>query len=169
MFHKKFLQMTADIKQFTDGFKQKYGLDLIIDIGNDLTITCNSPERMTLESLEKITIKAMHEYEPCLKKYKTLKLKNRSREYMIWVQIFSYIAWMNGYSKLAIGNELGKTHASVINHIKNTQNALEIGYKEWKEIYNYLLKQYFRYVGIITESITRESDTKSIASPVFIK
>ena len=36
MFHKKFLEMTADIKQFASEFKFKYGLDLLIDIGNDL-------------------------------------------------------------------------------------------------------------------------------------
>ena len=111
----------------------------------------------------------MKEYNMSLISYKNLKVKCRKRHYLIWVQMFSYIAWMNGYSKTAIGAQLKKKHASVINHIKNVEDALAIGYKEHRDIYNYLLKQYFRHVGIVTESITGKDNSKSIASPVFIK
>ena len=104
----------------------------------------------------------MHKKYPELSHIRSLKVTSRRREIIVWVQIYSYLAYELGYTLMYIGQSINRNHATVIHSIKVAKDLLSIRETDFVEVYELVLKSIQGYVGIISTNVKGEYDTKSI-------
>jgi hypothetical protein len=149
--------LATETQDFVKRVKHKYNLDVNVILGGTI-LDQKSGNKIALEILRDETYHAMCDYDYALQKYLSIRNKSRKREFVSWQQVFAYIAWMHGHSKLDIGRSLLKNHATIISSIKKTQDALD-GYNPYLlERYRYLTNYYLTHVGDITENTTRQDN-----------
>jgi hypothetical protein len=69
--------------------------------------------------------------------------------------------------KPAIGEAINRNHATVINSCKIVSNAVYTKDENFTRILKKLQNKIDNYVGLITEDIERENDTKSVPDPIW--
>ena len=146
--------LTTDTQDFVKKVKEKYDLDVNIVIGGTI-LDQKTGNKIALDILRDEAFSAMCLYDPSLSSYLSMRSKSRKREFVMWSQCFQYLAWMHGYSKIEIGRNLMKNHATIISSINKVSNAIDGYNPDLKEIYEYLKNYYLTHVGDITKNIKR--------------
>ena len=160
-------KMAKDLANFIEDFENEHQHSLSINVGSlRSSITfLKETENLTLEDLDSIVVSAMHTYDLKLMSYKSLKgIKSRRKEIIQWLQLFCFLGWRYGFSKISIGRYLIKHHATVIHSIKVIENYRDIRDKEYQKIVNHLKNYVKNYVGITTGNTDRQAYTKSIVA-----
>lgn len=145
--------LTVDTQDFVREIKAKYDLNVNVIVGGRI-LDQRTGNKIALDILRDEAFQAMCMYDPNLSKYLTLKNKTRKREFVMWSQCFQYLAYKHGYSKIEIGRNLMKNHATVIFSIKKVEDAIDGYNQDLNNIYEYLKNYYTAHVGTITENIT---------------
>jgi hypothetical protein len=149
--------LTLETQEFVSRVKHKYNLDVNVILGGTI-LDQKSGNKIALEILRDETYHAMCDYDERLVNYLSIRNRSRKREFVAWQQVYSYIAWMHGHSKLDVGKSLMKGHATIISSIKKVQDALD-GYNPYLlERYRYLTNYYLTHVGDITKNTTRQDN-----------
>ena len=163
------LEMTTDIQRFKKAFYNKHNKAVEVEL-EDISVI-EDKVILSLNFMRKLAEDVMFREHPNFrKKYrKGLKAKRRQHEFVIWKQVFSYIAWINRYSKSEIARELNQNHATIIYSTRNIEGLLSINDRQCLFVYNNLLKEYYKYVGINAKDTERQVDSKSIASAVLFE
>jgi hypothetical protein len=163
------LEMTTDIQRFKKAFYNKHNKTIEVEL-EDISVI-EDKVILGLNFMRKLAEDVMFREHPNFrKKYrKGLKAKHRQGEFVIWKQVFSYIAWMNRYSKSEIARELNQNHATIIYNTRNIEGLLSIKDRQCLFVYNNLLKEYYKYVGINAKDTEGQVDSKSIASAVLFE
>ena len=154
-------EMTDYIQSFINNFQDKYNRKLkVVDLDSDKKRIDKDVSKIKI--LEKLILKTMHKKHPELSHIRSLKVTSRRREVIIWVQIYSYLAYELGYTLMYIGQSINRNHATVIHSIKVAKDLLSIKETGFVEVYELVLKSIQEYVGIISTNVKGEYDTKSI-------
>ena len=163
------LEMTTDIQRFKKAFYNKHNKAVEVEL-EDISVI-EDKVILSLNFMRKLAEDVMFREHPNFrKKYrKGLKAKRRQHEFVIWKQVFSYIAWINRYSKSEIARELNQNHATIIYSTRNIEGLLSINDRQCLFVYNNLLKEYYKYVGINAKDTKGQVDSKSIASAVLFE
>ena len=118
-------------------------------------------EKKVLAQIEKIAINDMHKAYPELRYIKSFSHRDNRPKIQIYAQAFHYVAYINGFKKIAIARHIKRNHASIINGIKQAKNALFCDSQKFIKIYLSLLKSTYYYVGSISTNIKRQDNPKS--------
>ena len=154
-------EMTDYIQSFINNFQDKYNRKLkVVVLDSDKKRIDKDVSKIKI--LEKLILKTMHKKHPELSHIRSLKVTSRRREVIIWVQIYSYLAYELGYTLMYIGQSINRNHATVIHSIKVAKDLLSIKETGFIEVYELVLKSIQEYVGIISTNVKGEYDTKSI-------
>ena len=157
-------EMAKDVANFIETFESKHQYPVNIQVGGiKSTISyVNDTERLTLKDIELLFIPAMHTYCDELIQFKTLQgVRRKTKEIVAWKQLFSYVAYKYGFSKIGIGRFLIQNHATVIHSIKTIENYMEINDSEFNSMFNHFKKYIKEYVGTTTGNVNRQANTKS--------
>ena len=96
-----------------------------------------------------------------------LKTQPRFRDYLVYVQVMSYLAHKEGHSKTSIGKFLKRNHATIINSCKMIENGFFSNDKTVMHAYNNTLKQLEDYVGTIPKDTKSKPNTKPELDPIW--
>jgi hypothetical protein len=151
--------MTNDIQAFIQKFEKKYGE--IISITTKEVSMLKGGNTHVLCKLEQITITQMHLTNPELRHITSFKHKTRKIEFMRYTQAFQYVAFTNGFKKGVIAAYVNRTHASVINSIKQVENYKFNKCLKFSELFTNLLNTIDNYVESISNDDERQNNTKS--------
>ena len=154
-------EMTDFIQLFINNFQDKFNKKLKVVVLNSDNENVNQ-DISKIKILENIILETMHNKHPELSHIKSLKVTSRRREIVIWVQMYSYLAYELGYTLMYIGQSINRNHATVIHSIKVAKDLLSINDIDFKEPFELVLKSIEKYVGIISTDVKGEYDTKSI-------
>ena len=156
-----------EILDFIEDFESKYDktVQVILNNGTSLISTEDIIELENMSKLEKIealVLKAMYAESPQLLYIKNFKNPTRRGEYILWKQIFSYIAWDIGFSKSIIGRYIDRNHATVIHSIKTAENLLSVEDHRFTEAYYSVINNIKDYVGIVAKNTKTRHNAKSV-------
>tara|TARA_R100001440_G_scaffold74036_1_gene99083 strand:- start:4044 stop:4562 length:519 start_codon:yes stop_codon:yes gene_type:complete len=162
-------EMAKDVANFIENFENKHKYSVNITVGG-LTSSINivdNPERVSLKDLSNFVVMCMHEFNKSLIVYNDLSnVKTRKRDVLIWIQLFSYLAWKYGYSKSNIARFLNKNHATIIHSIKTIENFRDTNDVEFVAIYKHFENYLKNYVGTTTGDTDRQTYTKSAIASI---
>ncbi len=149
-------EVTKDLEilNFKKKFLSEYGINLYIYKEMDKKF------KIELDVYMLCALSCIKEDYPQYKFVKTIREKIRFREFLVFVQVMSYLAHKDGHTKSAIGKAIRRNHASVINHIKNVGNGFFAKDKLIIYAQQKLLNKLTEHVGTIPENIKTESNTK---------
>ncbi len=159
MSRNNILEMTNDIQAFIQRFEKKYG-ELITVTTREISILEDGNAHV-LHKLEQIAINQMHLTHPKLRYIKSFKHKTRKVEFMRYTQAFQYVAFTNGFKKGVIAAHIDRTHAAVINSIKQVENYKFNKCLIFSELFTNLLNTIDDYVESISNDTKRQNNTKS--------
>jgi len=152
-----------DIKKFKKKFLQKHGVHLYIH-------SAGQPHyRIELDILEECTLTALKRDNPKYNYMDNLKYKLRERPYLVYAQAMAYLAHIAGHTKSSIGQYINKNHATIINSVKQVENALFTNERMLNDALNNILKEIENHVGIIPEDITSKLNSQSNVDPIWDK
>ena len=157
------LTQEEDISNFKKEFLKLYGVKLYIYSPTE------KEKRKPISIFHDVALDALHESMPRFRNIKSLQNKTRLRDYLVYVQVMSYLAHKEGHSKTSIGKFLNRNHATVINSCKMIENGFFSKDKTVLHAYNNTLKKLEEYVGTISENDERENDTKPVPDPIWDK
>lgn len=169
MLEKKNITIKEEITSFIDLIANKYNKKLQIIVSDQtsrigLNQLSNAHSITKIKNLETLVLNAMHINNPEFLYITSFTCKTRRKEYIMWMQVFSYVSWKIGYTKSFIGRFIDRNHASVIHSINQTETLLEINDKEFIIVYNIVLNLIKNHVGIISTNTSRENDSRSVLS-----
>ena len=154
-------EMTNYIQSFVNNFQDKYNRKLkVVVLDSDKEIINKDISKIKI--LENLVLKSMHNKHPELSHIKSLKITSRRREVVIWVQVYSYLAYELNYTLMYIGQSINRNHATVMHSIKVAKDLLSIKETEFKKVFELVLKSIEEYVGIISTNVKGKYDTESI-------
>ena len=154
-------EMTDYIQLFINNFQDKYNKKLkVVVLDSDKKRADKDVSKIKI--LEKLIIKTMHNKHPELSHIRSLRVTSRRRDVIIWVQVYSYLAYELGYTLVYIGQSINRNHATVMHSIRVAKDLLSIKETGFKEVFELILKSIQEYVGIISTNVKGEHDTKSI-------
>jgi hypothetical protein len=157
------LTQDNDIKKFKKKFFKKYGVHLYIH-------SAGHPNyKIALEVLEECTLMALKLDNPKYKWMENLKYKLRERPYLVYTQAMAYLGHIAGHSKSSIGHYMNKNHATIINSVKQVENALFTKEPMLNEALSNILKEIENHVGIIPEDIKSKLNSQSNVDPIWDK
>lgn len=157
------LTQDIEIKKFKKKFLKKYGVHLYIHAAG------HSDYKIALDIFEECTLVALKKDNPKYKWMDNLKYKLRERPYLVYAQAMAYLAHIAGHTKLSIGHYTNKTHATIINSVKQVENALFTKEPLLNEALHNILKEIENNVGIIPEDITSKVNSQSSVDPIWDK
>ena len=155
------IEMTNYIQSFINNFEDKFNTKLKVVV-LDSNKRNKRKNISKIKILEKLILRTMHNKYPELSHIRSLKVTSRRREIIVWVQIYSYLAYELGYTLMYIGQSINRNHATVIHSIKVAKDLLSIKETDFAEVYELVLKSIQEYVGIISTNVKGGYDTKSI-------
>lgn len=181
MFKKEYKEMTNYLESFINEFESKYDkkiqiiltdtYDQAVRVKNYSTIWKDEIQALSdvttsdkLNTLEDIVLKTMHIHNPDLKYIKSMVVKSRRRDIILWVQTFTYIGRKMGFTTTRIGKFINRDHATVLHSVKAVENALFTKEADLNQIYKQVLNSIKEYVGTITADPSGKNDTESILS-----
>ena len=89
------------------------------------------------------------------------------RDYLVYVQMMSYLAHKEGHSKTSIGKFLKRNHATVINSCTMIENGYFTNDKKVMDAHNNIIKHLEKYVGTISEDTESKPDSKPELDPIW--
>lgn len=154
-------QQDIDIKKFKKTFFDKHNVEVYV-------FTPDQDEYM-LSMLDITTCAhaAFVENNPQYDYIKSMSSRVRYREFQVYYQCMSHLAYISGHNKTNIGKAINKNHASIINCIKMVENAFFCKDKEMIFAYKQILKQILKHVGTIPENIKRKINSQPNANLVW--
>ena len=169
MSENKNVTIKEEITSFIELIKCKYNKKLQIIVSDQtsrigLNQLSNAHSVTKIQNLEKLVLNAMHANNPEFQYITSFGCKTRKGEFIMWMQVFSYVAWKIGYTKSYIGRFIDRNHASVIHSINQTETLLEVKDREFVNVYNIVLNLIKNHVGIISTNTSRENDSRSVLS-----
>jgi hypothetical protein len=150
-----------EIYAFKEHILKNYGINIHVMVEELADFKIN------LEVLHKCALKALKDNEPLFRDVKSLEYRTRLRPYLVYVQAMSYIAFKEGYSKTDIGRVIKRDHATIINSIKQMENAFFTSEFIVIEAFNNINKEIRAYVGTLPENIKTQINTQSSIPPVW--
>jgi|TARA_R110000796_G_scaffold19371_2_gene58254 chromosomal replication initiation ATPase DnaA len=155
------IKQITQIKKFKLEFYKEHDIKLFI-----LSPKTDNQHACTLETYKALTMLSIVEDHPKFKDY-NFDTRSRERDFIMYIQVMSFLANNDGYSKTAIGEAINRNHATVINSCKIVSNAVYTKDENFTRILKKLQNKIDNYVGLITEDIERENDTKSVPDPIW--
>ena len=125
--------------------------------------------RVALGVFEDCTLIALKKNNPKYSYMNDLKYKLRERPYLVYTQAMAYLAHIGGHPKSKIGQHINKNHATIINSVKQVENALYTKEPLLNDALNNILKEIENHVGIIPEDITSKLNSQSNVDPIWDK
>tara|TARA_B110000902_G_C14106460_1_gene512673 strand:- start:45 stop:551 length:507 start_codon:yes stop_codon:yes gene_type:complete len=154
-------QQDIDIKEFKKSFFVKHNVQVFV-------FTPSEEEYLIpLDVILECAHKAFVTNHPEFKWITSMTSRIRHREYQIYYQTASHIAWYSGHNKTSISKSVNRTHASIINAIKMVDNAYFTKNKAVLTAYKQILKLIIENVGTIPEDIKRKIDSQPNAHLVW--
>jgi len=142
-------KIISEISKFRKKIHKKYNLKLYVSVPK---FKKNHEPIITLDDLWDLVIEVIAEDRPHLMEYTDFKSKTRLREWMFYAHSFAFIAKTQlDYGVSDIGVFMNKTHASVINSITKTENAIWVGYDDFLKVHDKLDNKLKEYVGTISK------------------
>jgi hypothetical protein len=150
-----------EIYAFKERILKTYGINIHIMVEE------RAEFKIHLDVLHACALKALKNNEPLFDNIESLEHRTRLRPYLVYVQAMSYIAFKEGYSKTDIGRTIKRDHATIINSIKQVENAFFTSEFMVIEAFNNITKEIRAYVGTLPENIKTQINTKSGISSVW--
>ena len=152
-------------KEEIEAFKKR----IYINFGVRIHVLAEEPVKVkiALKTLHACTLKALKANDPCYNDVKSLDYRNRRRSYLVYVQTMSYIAFKEGYSKTDIGRLIKRDHATIINSIKQIENAFFTSEFIVIDAFNNIIKEIHAYVGTLPENIKKQINAQSSVPPIW--
>ena len=149
------------INEFKKTFYTSYGVKLYI----------YAPEqksgKIPIGVFHEAALDALHEHHPKFSRIKNLQHRTRFRDYLVYVQVMSYLAHKEGHSKSSIGKHIKRNHATVINSCKMIENGFFSNEQTVMDAHNNTLKHLEKYVGTISEDTESKPDSKPELDPIW--
>tara|TARA_R100001440_G_scaffold59750_1_gene79484 strand:- start:518 stop:1024 length:507 start_codon:yes stop_codon:yes gene_type:complete len=154
-------QQHTDIKRFKKTFFNKHNVEVYV-------FTPEQNEYMlSLATLKKCAYNAFVQNNPKYKYIESMASRVRYREFQIYYQSMSHIAYLSGHKKTNIGKSINKNHASIINAVRMVENAFFCKDREMIGAYKQILKEIIKDVGTIPENIKRKIDSQPNSNLVW--
>lgn len=154
------IKQSSQIERFKKKFYREHNIELYI-----LT-PANSEEGLTLDKYKELTKLAMVEEHPKYKNY-DFNTKSRERDFIQYIQVMSFLADKDGYSKTSIGKAIFRNHATVINSCRTVRNGIDTKDRDLCNVLERVQQKIDIYVGTITENNKRKDNTKSMSDPIW--
>ncbi len=155
------------IARFEKRFKKQFGEEVTVLIG-----TADSPKlnknRVAIRIIERIALRNLTENYPAFKSIKNFKYRTRKVQYMMHLQAFCIIAYIEGYNKSEIARYIERNHASIINSIDQAENYLYQKWPEYVKIHSNTLIQLNNYVGIPENNIKKQNNTQPSTNTILL-
>ena len=155
------LNQEQDIVEFKKSFLTKHGIKLYIYTPKE------KKKIIPIGVFHDSALTALHKDQPIFRNIKTLQNRTRFRDYIVYVQVMSYLAHKEGHSKTSIGKFLKRNHATIINSCKMIENGFFSNDKTVMHAYNNTLKQLEDYVGTIPKDTKSKPNTKPELDPIW--
>jgi len=155
------LKQKKDIDSFKKAFYENYGIKVYV------YSPTQKKKIIPIKVFHDSALAALHEAIPGYSCVKSLHDRTRYRDYMVYVQSMSYLAFKGGHSKSSIGKYLQRTHATIINSCNMVENGFFTKDKTILIAYNNTLKKLEEYVGTISENDEGKNDTKPKSNPIW--
>jgi hypothetical protein len=157
------LTQDTDIKKFKKKFFKKYGMHLYVYSAG------HHDYRVALGVFEDCTLIALKKNNPKYSYMNDLKYKLRERPYLVYTQAMAYLAHIGGHPKSKIGQHINKNHATIINSVKQVENALYTKEPLLNDALNNILKEIKDNVGTVPENIASQLNAQSNTDPIWDK
>jgi len=155
------LNQKKQISEFKKSFYLTHGIKLYIYTPQDQN------KKIPLGIFHDSALLALHENHPKFQSIKTLQHRTRLREFLVYVQVMSYLAHKEGHTKTSIGRFLKRNHATIINSCKMIENGFFTNDESVMNAYNNTLIKIKEYVGTISENTDDEDNTKPSPNTVW--
>ena len=163
MTNTEHLKQDEEIHAFKTKFYNRYGISLHI-------LTREQTDfKLSLDVLHRCVISALHKNVPEFKYIKSLHIKYRKREYLVYTQLMAYMAFNEGHGKSTIGKHINRDHATITWSIKTIENNFVQKDKLSIDAYYNITKEIREYVGNLPENIKEQVNTKSGLSSIWNK
>jgi hypothetical protein len=146
MTEKQQIKSKDEIANFKDTFLKKYGINLYVHVEHKCDF------KISMELLSKSALNALHYHQPEFINIKSISHRLRQRDFLVYLQAVSYLAWKEGHSKTSIGKHVKRTHATVINSIREVENRYFNNDKMMIKAVNNIELEIQNYVGIIPKN-----------------
>ena len=159
-------QITTDIqdkkiKAFKKKFLKDHGVHLYIYASGE------TEYKIDLPTFEECALVALKKEYPIYNYMENMKYRTREKPYIIHSHVMCYLAWHEGHSKTSIAKFLCKNHATVINSVKQIDNALFTKDKDFINALNNTLKELETYVGTVPENFKSQLNSQSSSDPIW--
>jgi len=155
------LDKQETIAQFKRTFYKTFNVKLYIYTPSE------KDKKVPIGVFHEAALIALHEAHPIYSNVKSLQNRNRLRDYLVYVQLMSYMAHKEGHSKSSIGKYLKRNHATVINSCKMMENGFFTKDQHVVDAYNNIIKHLETYVGTVPENTKSKPDTKPKLDPIW--
>ncbi len=155
------LNQREEISLFKKSFYKNHGIKLYIYTPQDQN------KKIPLGIFHDSALLALHENHPKFQSIKTLQHRTRLREFLVYVQVMSYLAHKEGHTKTSIGRFLKRNHATIINSCKMIENGFFTNDESVMNAHNNTLIKIKEYVGTISENTDDEDNTKPSPNTVW--
>lgn len=155
------LNQKKQISEFKKSFYLSHGIKLYIYTPQDQN------KKIPLGIFHDSALLALHENHPKFQSIKTLQHRTRLREFLVYVQVMSYLAHKEGHTKTSIGRFLKRNHATIINSCKMIENGFFSNEQTVMDAHNNTLKHLEKYVGTISEDTESKPDSKPELDPIW--
>ena len=149
------------IDEFKKTFYTSYGVKLYIYAPE------KKNERIPIGVFHEAALSALHEEHPSYSRVKNLQHRTRFRDYLVYVQVMSYLAHKEGHSKTSIGKFLKRNHATIINSCKMIENGFFSNDQKVLDAHDNTLTHLKKYVGTISEDTESKPDSKPELDPIW--
>jgi hypothetical protein len=150
-----------EILKFKKKFLDKYNQHLYI-----FTMKPES-KKTDIEVFKAAAWEALIENHPEFKPFGSITAKHRKRHFVLYMQAMSFLARNEGYSYAYIAKSIDRTHATILNGVRQIENQLFTKNDGCKQAIINITKKLDNYVGIVPKDIEEQPDTKSNTDPIW--
>jgi hypothetical protein len=136
-----------DIKKFKQYFLNEHGVEVRV------YTQPKADNRTPMNTFLKCALTALHKNQPCFNHITSISYNLRQRDFLVYLQAVSYLAWEEGHSKKIISLHVKRTYATVLNSIKEIENGISIRDTLIVNAINNISIELQNYVGNISENI----------------
>ena len=139
-----------EVEKFRKKIFDKYKIKLYIAIPKTKV---NLKPIISLYNFWNLAIEIISEDHPHLLNYADFTVKNRTREWMLYVHSFAFLSKAElSFGPTEISKFMDKTHASIINSITKAEHAIWANDNTFLEVHNKLIIKLTEYVGTISKN-----------------
>ena len=147
-----------------EGFKKKFYREHNVKLY--VLSPSTSKVEVTLETYKELIMECIVEDHPKYRKY-NFKTKTKERDFITYLQVMSFMAHNDGYSKTAIAISIFRNHATVINSCKIITNGIETKNATIIRIIRELKLKINLYVETISNNTQRKYDTEPVPDTIW--